>query len=235
MKRWMGRAAVACGLAAAGCTAGPTGEPWIAEGDGPPAADWAASAPAALRGAQGNEGPVAPCSGDVLFAEDFSDNAARWSLAAGWEIGPARASRGQRAGFPDPASDHTRAGDNGVAGVLLGGSPRITAPHPQRYLTSPAVDAAAGGRVTLTFWRWLNTTYRNRARVEVFDGSRWRIVYESPLDDVTDAAWTNVTYDLTPYKSRSLRVRFGYSAVIAFGGAPMSGWNIDDVRISACR
>ena len=44
-----------------------------------------------------------------------------------------------------------------------------------------------------------------------------------------------MTYDLTPYKSSKLQVRFGYSAVIAFGGAPMSGWNIDDVQISACR
>ncbi|KYF73038.1 hypothetical protein [Sorangium cellulosum] len=235
MKTWIGRAAVSCGLAAAGCTGGPAGEPWIAEGDGPLALDWAASAPAALRGAPGSDGPGAPCSAEVLFADDFSDNAARWSLAPGWEIGPARASRGQRAGFPDPAGDHTEAGDNGIAGVLLGGGPSITAPHPQRYLTSPAVDAAVRGRVTLSFWRWLNTSYRNKARVEVFDGSRWRIVYESPLDDVAESAWRNVTYDLTPYRSPELRVRFGYSAVIAFGGAPMSGWNIDDVRISACR
>ncbi|WP_437497226.1 hypothetical protein [Sorangium sp. So ce1099] len=235
MKRWIVRAAASCGLAAAGCTSGPADEPWLAERDVYPVVDWAARAPAALRGARGNDGPGAPCSAEVLFADSFADNAARWSLAAGWEIGPARASSDQRAGSPDPASDHTPTGDNGLAGVLLGGSPSVTAPHPQRYLTSPAVDAAVRGRVTLSFWRWLNATYRNKARVEVFDGSRWRIVYESPHDDVVESAWKRVTYDLTPYKSRSLRVRFGYSAVIAFGGAPTSGWNIDDVQISACR
>ncbi|WP_437933182.1 hypothetical protein [Sorangium sp. So ce341] len=235
MKRWVGRAAVSCGLAAAACTAGPADAPWVAEGDGSLVLDWAARAPAALRGAPGNDAPAAPCAARVLLAEGFADNAARWSLAAGWEIGPARASSGQRAGFPDPASDHTTSGDNGVAGVLLGGGPSVNASHPQRYLTSPAVDAAVSGRVTLSFWRWLNTTYRNKARVEVFDGARWRILYESPHEDVAESAWTNVTYDLTPYKNRSLRVRFGYSAVLAFGGAPTSGWNIDDVQIGACR
>ncbi|CAN94690.1 MULTISPECIES: hypothetical protein [Sorangium] len=235
MKTWIGRAAVLCGLTAAACTPGPADAPWLAEGDGSLALDWAAASPTAFRGAPGNVDPSAPCSARVLFTEAFADNTTRWSLAAGWEIGPARASSDQRAGFPDPASDHTGAGDDGVAGVVLGGSPSVTAPHPQRYLTSPAVDALVSGRVTLSFWRWLNTTYRNKARVEVFDGSRWRIVYESPHDDVTESGWKRVTYDLTPYKSPSLRVRFGYSAVIAFGGAPMSGWNIDDVQISACR
>ncbi|WP_437668714.1 hypothetical protein [Sorangium sp. So ce131] len=231
MKTWIERAALSCGLAAAGCTGGPADEPWIPAEHGV-----LGMHRATLGGAPGRGDPAAPCSSpEVLFAEDFSDNAARWNLAAGWEIGPARPSRDQRAGMPDPAVDHTPTGDNGIAGVLLGGSPSIATSHPQRYLTSPAVDAGAFGRLTLSFWRWLNTTYRNKGHVEVFDGSRWQIVYETPNGDVTDAAWKHVAYDITRHKNPGLRVRFGYSAVIAFGGAPMSGWNLDDVQISACR
>ena len=55
----------------------------------------------------------------LYFVESFASNAAGWTLGTEWEIGPAKASTG---GGPDPANDHTPSSDNGVAGVVIGGS-----------------------------------------------------------------------------------------------------------------
>ncbi|WP_437308191.1 hypothetical protein [Sorangium sp. So ce388] len=160
-----------------------------------------------------------------------------WTLGTGWEIGPTEVSTCQHPSTPsDPAFDHTPTDDNGVAGVYLGGCPPITAStFPYHYLTSPILDTDVDGAVTLSFWRWLNTLSRNHVKLEVFDGTSWVVLYQSTLgagSRVLDSSWTNVTYDLTPYRNPNLQVRFGWRVFVHFGGASSSGWNIDDVQIT---
>jgi len=226
MKNCIQWLSVCVGMAAAGCGAGPVGEPG-ADGED----DFAGNEVAPLNGDPWTDN--AGCATTTLFEEDFSDNAAGWTLEAGWQRGSATASTCQTGGSPDPASDHTASSDNGVAGVLLGGCPSIVVSAPDKYLTSPLINANVAGSVSLSFWRWLNTSYRNRSRVEVFNGSSWVLLYESPAS-ITSSSWTNITYDLTPYKNPNLRVRFAYRTTIAIGGWVMSNWNIDDVRVDAC-
>ena len=175
------------------------------------------------------------CAPTVLFEDDFADNQAGWTLDEGWQIGAATTSSCQIIGSPDPTLDYTPTSDNNLAGVLLGGCPSITASSPFRYMTSPVIDTDVPGAVSLTFGRWLNTSYRNPSHIEVFDGSSWVLLYQAfpPAAAVSDSTWTEVSYDLTPYKNPNLQVRFGYRVRIWFGGWVMSSWNIDDVQVAA--
>ncbi|HTN85158.1 MAG TPA: hypothetical protein VL242_15775 [Sorangium sp.] len=224
MKRWLGPLSVCFGLCASGCAAGPAWEPGVDEKEiHEELAELGTSADS--------------CGTTVLFDEDFSDAAAGWTLGTGWEIGPTQVSTCQHPSTPsDPAFDHTPTDDNGVAGVYLGGCPPIAAStFPYHYLTSPILDTDVDGAVTLSFWRWLNTLSRNHVKIEVFDGTSWVVIYQSTLgagSRVLDSSWTNVTYDLTPYRNPNLQIRFGWRVFVHFGGAYSSGWNIDDVQVT---
>ncbi len=173
---------------------------------------------------------------EVLFQEDFSDNSAGWSLGPEWMIGPTATSVGHTHGWSDPEFDHSTSTDNGVAGTILGGN-ASTFVHPAYYLTSPAIDiSSATGLLTLSFWRWLNSDYPSfmMPTVEVFDGSSWVVIWHTNGSSapVADNAWSQQSFDVTPYKNAQFRVRFGLA--VGQGGAfTMSGWNVDDLAIGS--
>ncbi|VTR94201.1 cadherin-related protein : Uncharacterized protein OS=Cylindrospermopsis raciborskii CS-505 GN=CRC_01020 PE=3 SV=1: MAM: Lectin_C: Lectin_C: PKD [Gemmata massiliana] len=171
----------------------------------------------------------------VLFSEDFSDNSAGWTLGTEWQIGSATLSAGQSTGNPDPALDHTPTGDNGVAGVKIGGNAATTV-HDYYYLTSPTINtASATAPVTLEFYRWLNSDYAPfmANRVEVFDGASWQAVWQTAgSPGIQDSSWQRQQFDVSAYKNANMQVRFGFS-VGSSGAFTMSSWNIDDVTITA--
>ncbi|XXT21708.1 DNRLRE domain-containing protein [Sorangium sp. So ce429] len=177
----------------------------------------------------------APCDtcAPVLFGDDFSDDAQGWTLGPEWQIGPAAASSGGAHGS-DPAVDHTSSDDNGVAGVVLGGN-ASTALHGLYYLESPPFDtSSATGDVALSFYRWLNSDYAPfmHNTVEVFDGASWVTLWASgDSPGINDTSWTLVTHDLTPYRSATTRVRFGFD-VTNSGAYTIGSWNIDDVYVT---
>lgn len=180
------------------------------------------------------QGGVTTAAPTVYFRDTFEDNAAGWRLDPTWEIGPARASSGHTYGNADPALDHTPTDDNGVAGVVIGGNVPLGV-HPYFYLTSPAIDLDVAGGVYLTYWRYLNSdeTPQMANRVEVYDGVRWHVLFESgSYPGVRDARWTKMRHDLTPYKNANLRIRFGYMIGRDSFVDTVSGWNVDDVEIA---
>jgi hypothetical protein len=175
----------------------------------------------------------------VYFSEDFSDNAAGWTLDEEWQIGTALASSGGVFGS-DPASDHSPTGDNGVAGVVIGGN-ALASLHPYRYLTSPPFDASAGGgTVKFAFYRWLNSDYDPfmHNSVDVWDGAQWVNLWTSGgAPGVQDsppvgAGWTYVEHDVTAYASAAMQVRFGFD-INANGVFTIGSWNVDDVRVTS--
>jgi hypothetical protein len=178
------------------------------------------------------EGTPVGGGGGVLFAEDFSDNTAGWTLGTDWAIGAATASSGHGSGNADPANDHSATADDGVAGVAIGGNAPTTV-HGFYYLTSPAVNANVSGPVTLTFYRWLNSDYTPYMQnvVEAFNGTSWVQVWASGASPgIADAAWGLQTYDLTAYKNAALKVRFGFN--VGSSAIVVSSWNVDDVQIA---
>jgi hypothetical protein len=181
------------------------------------------------------------CSGGtVYFSEDFSDNSKGWTLGAEWGIGPTQTSTGHQQGSPDPSQDHSTSGDNGVAGIVIGGN-YDNGVHPASYLTSPVINlSSAGGTVKLTFWHWLNCDWSPFVldTVEVYNGTGWTTVWSSSSAGknlITENSWSRRELDVTAYKNANFRIRFGhltgkqgnYLAWI------MSGWNIDDLSLSS--
>jgi hypothetical protein len=170
----------------------------------------------------------------VYFTETFANNSAGWMLDTDWEIGPTSPSSGGT-GNPDPALDHTPTGDNGVAGVVLGG----TAPtnlHPFYYLTSPIINTgAASGDVYLEFFRWLNSDYLPYMQnvIEVYNGSTWVQVWASGSSPgIMDDAWNKQTYNITAHKNANMRVRWGFT-IGSSGVYTISQWNVDDVTVAS--
>lgn len=173
------------------------------------------------------------CGSCPLLSEDFSDNALGWTLGPEWQIGSATASSGGAYGA-DPAADHTDTGDNGVAGVVIGGN-ASTSLHGFYYLTSPAFDASGEpGSLTLSFHRWLNSDYAPYMKntVEVWSGSGWVTLWSSGgPPSINDNAWTLIQHDLTSYKNANMQIRFGFN-ITSNGVFSIGSWNLDDVLVS---
>ncbi len=167
--------------------------------------------------------------------EDFNDNSAGWQLGPEWQIGAATAGSGIiSGGFNyDPGFDATGVAGGGVAGVVIGGN-ASTALHGFYYLTSPEIDTASiPGAVRVTFDRFLNSDYTPFMQnvIEVFNGNTWVNIWATGgSPGVADAAWGRHAFDVTAFKNRCFRVRFGFN--IANGAVfNVSGWNLDNVRV----
>ncbi len=172
----------------------------------------------------------------VYVLDDFSVNLG-WSLGPEWGMGIATASSGGAYGG-DPPTDHSPSADNRVAGVVIGGNatPALHAPY---YAESPAFDATvAGGKLFVTYYRWLNSDYTPfmRNMVEVFDGTSWVEIWTSgSYPGVQDSppvggGWTFMSHEITAYKNAALKVRFGFE-VTQDGVYTIGSWNLDDVKL----
>jgi hypothetical protein len=171
----------------------------------------------------------------TYFSDDFSDNSAGWTVQGEWQFGSAATSTGHTFGNPDPSVDHSSSTDNGVVGVVIGGNANVTMPHDFQWLESPVFNATIDpGPVILSYFRWLNSDWDPwmNNRVEVWTGMAWLTVWESRGQPVTDAAWTKVEHDLTPYKNAAMRVRFGFHVGNIGNVFIVSGWNIDDLVVA---
>ena len=177
------------------------------------------------------------CSPSVLFFDSFGAGSAAWTLAGEWQIG---ALPGVAAvpglGNPDPTNDHTLGSiDNAAAGVVLGGNASTT-PHAATYLTSKTIDASAVETLHLSFERWLNNNppaLLHTVEVSMNNGQTWEVVWTDAAAAVNDVQWTLATFDITPYASATLQVRFGMAVLMA-GSPTVSSWNLDDVVIGSC-
>jgi hypothetical protein len=166
------------------------------------------------------------CAVDCELVETFDDNSAGWVLGNDWQIGAATA------GCNDPSVDADGVAGGGVAGVELGGcAPTVI--HPTYYLTSPVFYPFAYDTLQLDFARWLRSDYTPymQSVVQVFDGSSWQTVWSTGgPPGVYDTAWTDQSFDLSPYLGSSMQVRFGFSigsnSVFSVGS-----WNLDNVAI----
>jgi hypothetical protein len=169
-----------------------------------------------------------------FWTEDFADNNAGWSLGTEWEIGPAVASSCTNLG-QDPATDHTQAGDDGLAGVVIGGCASQTV-HDYYCLTSPTIDTTvAQGPLFLEFWRHLHSDWPNwmRNKIDVFDGEDWVNIWISTgMGAINDPDWLQISHELTSYKSSAFQVRFCFNVEAI--DWQVASWSVDDVALLSC-
>jgi len=135
--------------------------------------------------------------------------------------------------------EYRRPGDNGIAGVAIGGNVGPTLIEQLTYMTSPVINistAVAPGNVYLEFWRVLNSDYQtfSDSTLEVWNGSAWVLIFNMPgtttPPHLSESNWKKVTYDVTAYKNANFRIRFGY-AVFNSQAWTVGSWNIDDLRL----
>jgi hypothetical protein len=172
------------------------------------------------------------CHLDSIFCDDFSrGNDLGWTLDAEWQMGTATASTPTDQTFFAPDPSYSPSPGNAVAGVNIGGNADIVI-HDYYYLTSPAFDSSAARNPHLTFIRWLNSDMRPwmQNSVEVFDGNSWVVVDES-RNYITDASWVYRRFDLTSYRTNSMRVRFGFKVGKIDGAFAVSSWNLARVDV----
>jgi hypothetical protein len=99
----------------------------------------------------------------------------------------------------------------------------------------PLKLAASEDTLYLIYWRWLNSddVSEMRNKVEVGHSDGWNEVWTNDnAGEIKDNAWKREVYEITPYRSDNVYIRFAYYVVA--NAAQVSSWNIDDVRIVGC-
>jgi hypothetical protein len=169
---------------------------------------------------------------EVIF-EAALDETPGFTAEGQWQFGTPAGLGGAEHGHPDPNAGHT--GDNVYGVNLRGNSPMAT--DGAHYLTAGPFDCRLYRDVKLQFARWLNTDEADyvRATIELStDGTRWALVWEHEDTEagLTDDTWQVVVYSLGAMADRreSLYIRWGYE-VKDNEAWPMSGWNIDDIKL----
>lgn len=188
----------------------------------------------ACEGMQACSGMQLMCFPKNVFLHDFSVADADWEIGGQWAIGPAMTGELPDEGNPDPNTDHTPSGDNGVAGVVIGGCPEGLLEL--SYLTSKVLDVSGSNTLYLSYWRHLNTSgnasYAHTVEVSE-NGGTWTTIWSSGPGGTFDSDWVLVAHDLSAYAGGTLRIRFGFKA-INLGAPTVSSWNIDDLAVASC-
>jgi len=161
-------------------------------------------------------------------------------MNSGWQIGTASASSCGNSGCNDPGTDHTSyTCDNKIAGYIIGGCNAQTVNPSMLYLTSPVIDLSStpGALLTLKFWRWFVLDYPTYmvSVLEAFNGTAWNTLWYNPARSSggpypCDGAWSQVSYDISSYKTSSFQFRFG-TQVTSTSVFVVGGMSIDDVEI----
>lgn len=163
-----------------------------------------------------------------FFLEDLSTHPG-WTTEGQWACGPPTGGGGEYGG-PDPTTGHT--GSNVCGYNLSGDYPNYL---PETHLTSTAVDCTGQHGVHLKFWRWLNveTPAYDHAYVRVSNnGTDWVTVWANTTE-VTDSSWTLQEIDISAVADDQPTVYLRWTMGPTDSGWRYSGWNIDDIELTA--
>lgn len=165
-----------------------------------------------------------------LFFENFAGQQ-NWQVDGWWQIGPAAPSQCAQIGSEDPPDDHTPTPDQMLAGALIGECLPMKSLAEPTCLTSPPVDALVPDALFLTYYsRMSSPPGPAEARVEVWDGVQWALLYSTKGEPVDEPGWTEHVFDVTPLKNPKLQVRFCHVHP-SDGLPPVAGWSVDDVTL----
>jgi len=153
-----------------------------------------------------------------------------WTTEGQWAFGVPAGSGGAAHGGPDPSSGAT--GSNVLGYNLAGDYPDNLA---ESHLTSTAIDCSALSGVRVLFSRWLNVeqpAYDHAYFRVSNDGTNWTTVWQNGAE-VTDASWSEQAFDISAIADGQPTVYLRWTMGSTDGSWRFSGWNVDDVRISA--
>ena len=174
-----------------------------------------------------------PWPGQVTFYSNNLDSSPSWTVSGQWAFGHPTGQGGVDGGYPDPTSGAT--GTN-VYGVNLNGDYNTAVGGPY-YLTTSTINCSNYTNVMLDFQRWLNSNWGSyvSATIDVWNGSTWSNVFSSPSGSETaDGSWQHKTVSISAYADgkSAVKIRWGYQVLQSSNVWSMSGWNIDDVKLT---
>lgn len=151
-----------------------------------------------------------------------------WAMDGLWAWGVPAGLGGASHGGPDPASGFTGAN---VLGYNLGGDYEndLAATH----LVTTAIDCSGLTATSLRFRRWLNVeqpAYDHASIAVSTDNVAFTTVWQN-IAQVTDAAWSLVSYDISAIADHSATVYIRWTMGTTDSSWQFAGWNLDDVEI----
>ncbi|MCP4759945.1 MAG: hypothetical protein GY894_11805 [Planctomycetes bacterium] len=155
-----------------------------------------------------------------------------WSTEGEWAFGQPAGQGGNSYGNADPNSGAT---GNNVYGINLNGDYSLNVGS--MNLTSSAIDCSNFSDTSVSFQRWLNCDYQSYA-IETFEvsnnGASWTTLWENPSSsEVADSSWTAQEFDISTVADGEAVVYLRWTHAVNDFAWAYSGWNLDDVVISA--
>jgi hypothetical protein len=161
-----------------------------------------------------------------LLHEVLLDDDPGWTTDGAWAFG-VPAGGGSFNG--DPTSGYT--GSN-VYGYNLNGD--YTNFMSALSLTSTPFDLTDGMGTRIEFQRWLGIedSFFDHAAVEIsVDGTNWSTVWTHSGGEISESAWSLVSYDVSSVADGQPTVWFRWVMGTTDQSQTHPGWNIDDIRI----
>lgn len=153
-----------------------------------------------------------------------------WTTEAQWAFGVPAGAGGTAHGLADPSAGAT---GTSVLGYNLAGD--YADDLNESHLTSSALDLTGLSSVEVRFKRWLNVeqpSYDHAYFRISTDGQNWTTVWEN-TSEVTDGSWSQQVFDISALADDQSTVYLRWTMGSTDGSFRYSGWNIDDVEISA--
>jgi len=168
----------------------------------------------------------------VPVLEFTFDDDPGWTMQGDWAFGQPTGQGGDSYGNPDPSSGAT---GNNVFGVNLNGDYSLNVGS--MNLTSTAINCSSYTDTSVSFQRWLNCDYQSYVinRFEVSNnGASWTTLWENPSSGETvDSSWNTQEFDISAVADGEPMVYLRWTHEVNDYAWAYSGWNIDDVVISA--
>jgi len=185
------------------------------------------------------DGGVAPDGGDSnvaamtvtqrppnLLHEELLDEDPGWTTEGLWAFG---VPTGGGSFNGDPTSGYT--GSNVYGYNLEGDYSSFMSPL---SLTTPPFDLTEGSGTRIEFQRWLGIedSFFDQAAVEIStDGTNWSTVWNHSGGQISDDAWSLVSYDVSAIADGQPTVWFRWVMGATDQSQTHPGWNIDDIRL----
>ena len=153
-----------------------------------------------------------------------------WTTEDLWAFGVPAGTGGAAHGLADPSAGATGAN---VLGYNLAGD--YTDNMAESHLTSTALDCSELSGVRVRYQRWLNVEqplYDHAYFRVSSDGQSWTTVWEN-TGEVTDGSWAEQEFDISAEADGEATVFLRWTMGTTDSSWIYSGWNLDDVEISA--
>ncbi|MFT5287018.1 MAG: hypothetical protein ACI8TQ_003193 [Planctomycetota bacterium] len=165
----------------------------------------------------------------TIYSVDLSTDPG-WTMGGGWEYGVPLGGGGLSNGFPDPTSGAT--GPN-VYGYNLAGD--YTNNMVEEHLLTTPFNLTGATEVKLRFKRWLNADQENLDHA-FLKASKDNVVFGRIWSNgvqVQDSVWVQEEYDISAISDDEGSIYFRWTMGVTDATNTFSGWNIDDIEISA--